>query len=214
MSTYWSTNQINATTMARLGPYIDGFVGTDGEYQDLYAAVNTGGWKRIIVTPGCTMSANLTLSANDGFIWSFDMYWAVAINSSTRRITISGDRWHFVGVRLDTPSGGDGITVTGSSFLMERSSVVSGSARGILLSGGNDHVITNDCRIMNNSGDGIEISSGVDRCRIYGNRISGNGAWGIDDNSGIVIEGCNYLLGNTSGARSTSSTYVDGKSAT
>jgi len=213
MSTYWSTNAITATTMARLGPYIDGFVGTDGEYQDLYAAVMTGGWKRIIVTPGCTMSANLTLSASDGFIVSFDYYWAVTINSNSKRLTVSGDRWMLKGFKINTPSGGDGLVVTGTDIVMDGIGIISGSARGIFLNGGDNHVITM-CKIQSNGDDGVEISSGVDRCRIHRNHINGNGAWGIDDNSGSMIEGGNYLGGNTSGGRSTSSTYVDGKSYT
>lgn len=209
MSTFWQTNNFDDINLAKLGPYIDGVVGTNGEYQDLYAAVMTGGWKRIVLAAGCTMSADLTISANDGFIITLGNYWLVA-NSNTRRLTITGARWRLQGFSMNNPTG-VGITISGDRCILDTMGIFGATSHGLQFTGGDDHSLSN-CFILNSTGDGVLINAGVDRCRVLGNAISGNGGWGINDASNTIIEASNYVAGNTSGGINSTSLYVNGRS--
>lgn len=193
-------------------PRFDAYCATVGDGTDLNAIV-TGGATRIALGPGAVLTANLALTASDGFIWTpFGMR---GLNLGAYRITCSGNDWNFEGFELNGMTGA-GIEFTGISqtCTLTRVTIRNGSSHGVQFnSSGNDHQVLG-CYIESNGGDGIKIQAGSGANRIYGNFIWGNTGWGINDLSDDIIEGCNRLDNNTGGARNTSSTFVNGVSKT
>ena len=107
---FWDSNDQTADNLARLGPIADGVVGTDGKYADLYEAVITAGWKRILLAPGAFLSQDLTIAADYGFIVG-NQHGRI-INLGSNNIFLNGNYWRLEGFQVHNGSG-VGITNTG-----------------------------------------------------------------------------------------------------
>ena len=194
--TFWP-NDLDNDNLHRLGPFIDGFVGTDGKYSDLYEAVNTGGWSRIILAAGATLSADLTLTGSDGFIVS--LFAAGALSLGGRKITVQGDDWHLRGFKLDTPPA-VGIEIQGGVCVLKDIEVVSAGSHAFYFNTSyNGHV----CELLRASscgGDAVRIVSGASNIHILNSFLRGNTGYGVNDlDSSSVLLG-NHLDLNTAGA--------------
>jgi hypothetical protein len=199
MSSYWQTNPINDTTLARLGPYLDGIVGTEGEYTDLYAAINTGGWKRMILTDSAILSQNLTISSSIGFIWS--LYSEEGRVFNDYKITVTGNYWKFVGIKLY--GGAAGWELQGNEYSMVNCSTISGSSHGLYLNSSSGGFKFMGCTFAANGGDGIKIASGSLYNLFVGCDSYSNTGYGVNSavsGSGYpIFSGCR-LGTNTAGS--------------
>ena len=208
---YWTENDVTHANLERVGPFFDCCVGS-GVYAKEYATLNAAiaaAEKFIILCPGATMDANLTIGVNGTVVWA-PRGWLYTINASTYRLTIAADNCYFAGFQLIGGTG-DGITVTGDANIFERVGVSGWSDDGILFSSG-DLCRVEFCNIVNNGGDGIEIASGSNHHMIIpGNNINGNTGYGINDGQGTSTEGGNRIQNNTAGARN-GMNYIDGQS--
>lgn len=200
---FWDGNDQTPDNLAKLGPWVDGIVGTDGVYSDLYEAYVTGGWRRMIVTTGASLSADLTIAANNVCIWS-PHHGNGLPELGSKRITITGSGIVLAGFGLDGggASAGAGIVIAGTAgdIHIERFKVIDYLGAGIqFTTNGNNHVIRNST-IMSNGGDGIITSAGASGIRIDGNIIYGNGDYGVDDVGAdyTIIYG-NRIAVNTTG---------------
>lgn len=191
---FWCSNPTIATNLARLGPYMDGIVGTDGEYQDLYAAINTGGWTKMYIAPGATLSQNLTISGANGWIVSHRHDHGMVLNDY--KITVTGNYWYFEGIKLY--GGAAGWELQGAAYNMDRCCVDGGSSHGLYINSSYGANLIRGCRFIGNGGDGLKISSGSGYNRIDACDLSGNAGYGINTaatNYPIVSGGAIY--GNT-----------------
>ncbi len=203
MSTYWETNKIKPETLARLGPFLDGIVGTNGEYQDLYAAINTGGWKYIMLATGATLSQDLTISAAGGFIVAF--YPTESLNLGAKKITITGNYWHLEGFKLS--GAGAALEIQSNNITASRIAVVSATSHGLYLNTSGTDLSFSQCVFRSNGGDGVRIATTSSRNRFTNCRIDNNGGYGINaligSGDAAAIAGACRLTGNTSGSHST-----------
>lgn len=202
---YWPHNWDNATG-ERLGPWFDLFVGTDGRVSDLYAAYNTHGARKIVLAAGATLSADLTITAADVFIWSpFNQ----SLNLGAKKITVDGvGRVFLAGFRLD--GAGAGIIVQNSGEVwFERVAVQNATSHGIhLLSSVNDATFDR-CRLYQNGGDGVRFTAG-NHPRMTNSLSYGNVGYGVNDltNSSILV--ANRIANNTAGQiNGTPSVYLN-----
>lgn len=191
---YWPNDWDNDTGH-RLGPWFDGFVGTDGKTNDLYAAYVTEGWRRIVLCAGAILSADLTISANDVYIWS--PFHPRSLVLGGKKITVSGSRCFLAGFKIDTASG-VGIEISGDCNL-ERIAVRDCGSHGIDVTSTDNDMVFRDLYIRSNGGDGVKIASGATNLRISNSFIWGNTGYGVNDgdNSSILVG--NRLNGNTAG---------------
>ena len=196
---------LNLTTefVEKLGPLVDGVVGTAGTYQDLYEAMVAGGgpqWRNVIVVDGCTMTQAVTIT-NTG-ISIVSLHHFITIGAYTLRL--EGADIVLKNIRLSGATG-NGVEIAASRCKMFQCEILSNSGIGIkCVSGYDDHDICN-CVVWNNGDDGIEIDDGV-LVRCVSNRISSNVGWGIDDNNAATDNSMfigNVILGNTAGNLST-----------
>jgi hypothetical protein len=190
---------INNDLIYALWGIIDGWVGTDGKTSNLYTAVNTYNWRRIILAEGATISQAVTLSGNGGFIWS--PYTALALDIGSAQIVVTGNSWHLAGFQINGCSS-PGILISGTAAYtqLERVSCVNGSSHGLHINtSGNDHSIHN-CFFNVNATDGIKIQSGASGVRVVNSMCYGNGGYGVNDSSGTSMGSCCRLDGNTLGA--------------
>ena len=211
MGSFWGP--VDKTNLERVGPWAEAVAGTDGEDTDVNALV-AAGHNRIVLGPGSILTAALGLSAaGGGYLWSPSM--ARGLNLGAFSITITGTSWHLEGFGLN---GGPGVAIlitTGAgSTTIHRVECRDQTTHGIQGNGTVNNVEIMHCWLWNNTLDGLKIGASHANWRVVGNYISLNGGWGINDLSNSVIEGSNYLQGNTTGARNTTSTSIDGKSAT
>lgn len=178
---------------------IDGWVGTGGKTTDLYVAVNTYNWNRILLTEGATLSQALTISTAGTFIVS--PYALGELSLGQPGISITANNVRLAGFHIEAPTG-VGITIGGSAVgaNLERVSVNDAFTHGLhITTTGNDHVVRN-CEFTNSNVSGIKIQSGASGVRVLGSMCYGNQAYGIDDQSNSsMIVGCR-LDGNVSGA--------------
>ena len=206
---FWDTNTITPENMNLLGPLVDGIVGTNGEFQDLYEAmIDPGGpgWNHVIVTVGCTMSQDVTIPNSKGACSIIGLETVVDIGS--KKLTIEADDCLLFGIRIDNTTG-DCLEISGQRCHVVGCHFLYVGAKGIYLSGGDYHVIDR-CTIYDAGDDGVAIVDGV-IAWLTTNRIQACDAWGVDDdNAGDnVIYIANFITGNTSGNLSTnaSATY-------
>jgi hypothetical protein len=206
---HFGSNPITAVALDNIGPQIT-VVGTDGNYQNLTAAIAAGKrWIRLAT--GCTTSGNINLSSGNYWIWSPHHAADLTI---THQIQVSTTGYvHLEGFTIDGASG-TGLYTSGSSQLhtFHRLNIVNCATHGIyLLHTGNAVRITN-CRIDSNTNDGIKVGANADNAIIKGNTIWGNGGWGINDLTDTIIEGNNRIANNSGGQRNTASASIDGAS--
>jgi hypothetical protein len=185
----------DTASMERVGPWFDLFVGTEGRVSDLYAAYNTHGARKIVLCAGATLSADLTIAANDVYIWS--PFQATALNLGAKKITVTGARVHLAGFRLDGAGAGIVVDTSGEAWF-ERIAVQNATSHGIhLLSSQNDAVIDR-CRLFQNGGDGLRLTVGS-HARMENSLSYGNTGYGVNDltNSSILVG--NRIAANTAG---------------
>ena len=191
-----------------VGPWADAICGTNGLSTDLNAVV-AAGHKRIILAPGAVLTANLTLTASDGYLWSPGH--GNSINLGAYYIWISGSNWHLEGFKIaGAASTLLAFTGTSQSCSIHRVRLTGASSHGLYFqTSGNDHEVTG-CYIEGNVGDGIKIASGAGSCRIINNFIYNNTGWGVNDgdNSSVLI--ANRIAANGSGQiTGTPDVYLD-----
>jgi len=194
--TFWP-NDVDSDNLHRLGPFIDGFVGTDGKYSDLYEAVNTGGWSRIILAAGATLSADLTLSASNGFIWS--PFGPGALSLGGKKITVVGDNWKLQGFKISSPTA-IGIEIQGALATLLDITVTGAGSHGVYFNTSDNHHVCDRLRVTACAGDGIHVISGCSSVRIYSSFCWSNTGYGVNDQDDSTILVGNYLAGNTAGA--------------
>jgi hypothetical protein len=183
----------------QVGPPWDAVCGTDGMSTDLNAVV-AAGHTRIVLGPGAVLTANLTLSAGSGYIWS--PFGPRGINLGARRIIVTGADWRLEGFRLNAGNGGALLEFQGTSQLctVRDVALTGGSSHGIYFNtSGNDHVVEG-CYITGNGGDGINVIAGAGAVRVVNNFIYNNTGYGLNTaaTDGIVV--ANRLDTNGSGA--------------
>jgi hypothetical protein len=193
---FWDSNDQTADNLARLGPIADGVVGTDGKYADLYEAVITAGWHRILLAPGAYLSQDLTITTNYGFIVGNQHGRIISLGA--HNIFLNANYWRLEGFQLYNGSG-VGITNTGNENYFAHISVNS-YVRGFVFSPTGDDNQMFACTVDSCSSDGVLCQSGANRTRILGSTIINNGGWGVDDTGSddALIIG-NRIAGNSSG---------------
>lgn len=200
---FWHSNKITADNMAKLGPYVDGFVGTNGKYSTLNAAV-AAGWTEIIVAPGATLSADLNLTAKCSIIGL--MYSADTITGNYC-INVQGDDSYLAGFRLSNTAG-KGIYVTGSRCRLERITVQNCLSHGIHFNAsGGDHELLMIIA-YGNGGDGIRFEAN-NTARASHIRSQSNTGWGINDLTNVLCLSTTRVAGNTAGQINGATTYHD-----
>lgn len=200
---FWDANDINAARLNRLGPWFDEHVGTDGNYQDLKAALDAGK-TRIVLGVGAFLSADVVISTNNGFIWS--PYEAGRLNLGAFGIEIQGQNWRLAGFQLNGGSAQIKFNNASAALIaLARVSVWNNTAGpGIWLAGagGGGYVLIDSCESVLNTTDGLLIASGYTNTRVIGGRYTNNGGYGVNDangaSTGALVLGCG-LLANSSG---------------
>jgi len=209
---FWDTYGITPENMNLLGPLVDGIVGTNGEYQDLYEAmVDPAGplWKKVIVTTGCTMSQDVTLTS--GYAGGCIVSPGGVINIGAKKLTIGCDDFMLRNVAIGSTTG-DSLVLTEDRTYLHNVSILSSGGIGIKIEvsgGGGNHRIE-QCLIYNSAGDGVEIAN-PSWVTMIGCRIQANGGYGVDDNNAsttFTIFVANIITGNSSGQLDSVSTLV------
>jgi len=192
---FWPAD-VNTPNLERLGPWFDLFVGTDGRVSDLYAAYVTHGARKIVLCAGATLSADLTISASDVFIWA--PFHPEGINLGAKKITVdAATRVHLAGFKLSGSGAGIVVQNSGEAWL-ERVHVINATSHGLhLLSAVNDCIIDR-CELVTNGGDGIRFTAGSS-ARVHNSLVYGNTGYGVNDltNSSILLG--NRIAANTAG---------------
>jgi hypothetical protein len=209
---FWDTNDITAARLNRLGPWFDEYVGTEGNYQDLKAAYDAGA-RRMLIGPGASLSAALTIAADNVAIVSVvaNPKAALAQFPLAYPLTISGNQCYLDGIAFNSVTG-VAITVTGDDFEARRLAIYSSSSHGIYLNNTYNDAVIEGCWIISNGGDGVKTIAGCDHTRIHNCIIYGSTGWGINDAAGNCLEGCNRLDGNSGGAINGGTSYTNGTS--
>lgn len=208
---FWTgSTALNVANMSRLGPMVQGIVGTDGAYADLYDAMGDPAgpqWRRVIVVPGATLNTDLTISgANYGCIMGYGMQFI----TGTGKLTLDNCAgWVLQYFRLTgtvTATGAINIIGGGDRNIIDHCWVYTSGGSGIYLARPFNRVI--NCTITNSAVDGIKIDAGLSYSWVRGCGIGGCTGWGINDASNKVIASDNYVLTNTAGQINTTSTYL------
>ena len=212
MSGFWDINGISPENMNRLGPLVDGIVGTNGQYQDLYEAmVDPAGplWTKVIVCAGCTMSQDVLLGAayQSGCIVSLGQL----VEIGRKKLTIDCDDFIMRNVLIRSTTG-DGLVLSEDRTMLDGVSILYSGGYGIKIEsagGGGYHKIINSV-VYDNGDDGIEIANGMS-VYIAGTKIQANAGYGIDDNNAsttaVQMLG-NLVTGNTLGQIDSVSTLI------
>jgi hypothetical protein len=212
MAGFWDVNSITAENLNKVGPLFDGVVGTNGQYQDLYAAmVSPSGpqWKRVLLIPGATLSQALTLSSshNSGCIVNVGPKYLPI--STAYAWTIQADDFRIEGIDIRN-SAGVALTVTGARMQATRCTFNYSSSHGLFLSGGSSHYLWS-CMAYGNGGDGFRIAAGLAVVTVIGCHSQGNTGYGLRDlaasGSQLIAVG-NTVWGNTAGQITTTSTLL------
>lgn len=185
----------DTATGERLGPWFDLFVGTEGRTADLYAAYVTHGARRIVLGTGATLSANLTIAANDVYI--FSPFHPRALNLGAKKITVTGVQVYLAGFKLSGAGAGIEVNSSGGANL-ERMAVENATSHGVYFNvTANDLQVTN-CWLYANGGDGLRLSSSSS-CRVTNCMIYGNTGYGVNDTGNSSVLVANRIAGNTAG---------------
>jgi len=198
VSPLFPTN-LDTDTMQRLGPWCDGFVGTECKTNDLYEAYVTEGWRNIVLFKGAILTQDLTIAANQVSIWS--PYNCQALSLGAHGIIITGVQCKLEGFTINGATGvGILISGTGSVDLHNIASINCGSHGIEVASSANDMNFTK-CRMFYNGGDGLRIGVGAYRTGLSGKSVCyGNTGYGVNDLDDSSILVGNRLDGNTAGA--------------
>lgn len=212
---FWTgSTPINEANLARLGPSIQGIVGTEGAYTDLYTAMTDPAgpqWNRVLVAPGATINGNVYKTATDrGCIIGIG---SISL-SGIGKITLEDcSAWLVENIRLNSTVcgvGGAAIKLIGagdSMNMFRRVDIVNSNGMGFHVENASSW-ITN-CIIETPASHGINITAAVvdgpwiDRCRVK----NSSGGWGIMDQTNDAFIMNNIVLGNSSGQISSTSTY-------
>ena len=207
---FWNTNKITPDNLNRLGPLVDGVVGTGGKYTDLYAAMGDPAgpqWNRVLVVPGATLNTDLAKASS-----SYGCIIGVGFQAitGTGKITLTDTViWQIGNIRLTNTVAADGaINILGSSSydnIIKNCWAYNPGGKGIYITGDRSRIL--DCRIYSAADDGIEIDAGVNITWIREALIHNGAAWGVLDNSNKAhILDC-IVTGNASGQISGTATY-------
>lgn len=208
---YWDFNSIS-DGLEKCGPFMDCAIGTQGKYTSLNAAI-TAGHTRIIVLPGATLTAALTISANNVSIRGFMNALGSPVDLGGYKIAVTGDNVYLSGFRIDGTSL-TGLEIRGENARIENVSVINaGATAGLYMnSTAGNHLIFN-CQFRDNDAvgtiDGILLTAAAGQyTRIIGCDCGSNGQYGINDASNAAIMVGNNCTGNGTGGINSSSTYV------
>jgi hypothetical protein len=199
---WWSTRKVTVANLDRVSPIADAIIGTEGEGTDINAAV-TAGAKRIILLPGAILTADLSLTASDGFLVGFGSPSTIGLGAY--QIDISGARWTLERFRLQGAAK-SGIVVSGTAGLVfiDRvfiTALTGASSHAIDLQSANaDGSVITRVQAWSNGGDGLKIASGCNAVRAENNSLTSNTGYGVNDGSDASILVGNVLTGNTAGA--------------
>ena len=199
------------SNLNRLGPLVDGIVGTGGEYTDLYAAMGDPAgpqWNRVLVVPGATLNTDLLkTSVNRGCIIGVGMQ---LITGTGRIMLVDTSQWQIENIRLTNTvcTGAGAFNIIGANSydnIIKNCWAYNPDAKGIYITGDRSRIL--DCRVYSAADDGIDIDAGVDITWIREALITGGAAWGIQDNSDKAhILDC-IITGNASGQIDGTDTY-------
>jgi hypothetical protein len=189
---------VDTTNLEKVGIYADAVCATNGAGTDLNA-LHAAGAKKIILGPGAVLTANLSLTGNDGWLWS--PYNPLALDLGAYKLAVVGHRWHLEGFSVDG-SASVGVAVEGSSILctIRRVGALNCTSHGIQLNTTSDYHRVEECYIESNGGDGIWINATVANAKIFGNHSRLNTGYGVNDLSNSCLLGLNQIDGNTAGA--------------
>jgi hypothetical protein len=199
---FWDGASVSADNLARLGPFVDGIVGTTGKYSVLNDAISAG-WTRILLASGASLNANLTLTGQTSII---GLSPSVTI-AGNYQINVQASDCYFEGFKL-TNNTGVGFYVTGARARFFRVSAQSCLSHGFHLNAAwGDHELM-ACLAYANGGDGVRCETN-NYTRIMMLLSQSNVGWGVNDLTNVVQISCSYIVGNTAGQRSGTSTYID-----
>jgi len=190
---YWDTHALTVDNMSRLGPFVDGIVGSEGKFSVLNDAL-AAGWTRIIVSAGASMNAavNITTAVS---IMAF--HHGLVQITGNYPINVSGSDCYFEGFKI-VNTAGVGFYVTGARARFYRMRVESCLSHGIHFNAAwGDHEVLMS-NIYANGGDGIKIAAS-NPVRIAMCRIQSNTGWGVNDATNIVQITCSQINANTAG---------------
>jgi hypothetical protein len=199
---FWDSASVSVDNLARLGPFVSGTVGTEGKYSTLNSAI-AAGWTRILLAPGASLNANLTLSATVSIINPGP----VLTIAGNYQLNIVATDCYFEGFRISN-NAGVGFYVTGARTRFFRCTAQSCLSHGFHFNaGGGDHEMLM-CLAYANGGDGVrcEVNNSA---RINLLRSQSNTGWGINDLTDIAQISCSYLIANTAGQHNGATTYTD-----
>lgn len=195
---FWTdSTKISTANLERLGPFFDCVVGTEGRVTDLFTAYQTLGARRIVLLPGATLSADLTIQASGTVIWCFDE--ATNINLGAKKILVNNTAIKVVlaGLRLDGAGGGFEVAASAKVHFI-RCAALNCTNDGFYLNGSASDHIFDSCIAQGNGRDGIRLSSGS-HARIVNSLITGNTGWGVNDLTNSAIFTGGRIAGNTAG---------------
>lgn len=186
---------VSAANLERVGLF-DLYVGSDGRTSDLFAAYTTHGARKIMLGPGATLSADLTISAGGVYVWS--PFHPRILSLGNKKLTITGDNCYLAGFAI-SGAPAVGIEVASSARVyFERVAVESCGSHGIHFnSGGNDSNVDR-CYLATNTGDGIRFTS-TSHANVRGCTIYGNTGYGVNDLANASILVANRIAANTAG---------------
>jgi len=198
---FWDTNSINASNLNRLGPLVDGVVGTGGQYTDLYEAMTDGSgpqWNRVFVVDGATINGNVY---KDGVARGCIIGVGMQSLTGTGEIRLNDcTEWHIENIRLNSTD------TTAAAFTLQGSSGAYNILRRCWAyqSGYNGFYITDaqrnrliDCRAYDCDHSGVNISATVGITWIRGLYSSNNDINGIDDRGSSTHLTDSIIVSNT-----------------
>jgi hypothetical protein len=196
MGSFWGP--VDKANLERVGPWADIVAGTDGADTDVNALV-AAGHVRIILGHGSVLTASLTISASNGFLWSPRNYRSLTLGAYP--LVIDGSFFHLEGFQIAGATGvGITLSTNANSITIQRVGSVSNTSHGIEIANTFDNDSIENCWIISNGGDGIRVGAGAANARIVGNTITTNTGYGVNDLDDSTILVSNKLTGNVAGA--------------
>lgn len=205
---FWDpATEITAARLNAMGPIMQGIIGTNGEYQDIWAAmVDPGGpqWTKAFIVPGAIISRDTTLPTGDTHLIA--MGFGVPITGNFV-LTIAGDGSLFKGIRRTTTTG-VGFNVTASRTKFDQCLAISNSSHGWHFNSAVGLHMMSNCISYGNGGDGVRIETVNDHAMITNLRSQANTGYGLNNvNNARVSAATSHFNGNTGGSWNGSSTY-------
>lgn len=207
MAGFWDANDITPANMNKLGPIIDGVVGTNGEYQDIYAAMlDPGGpqWTKVFITDGAIMSQACAFTAGDE--WLIGVGYAMRITGDYA-LSFAGAGAIIIGIGRSTITS-PGILITGDRAHIERCVFLNCTSHGLHLNSANGNHHLHHIVSYGNGGDGIRFEQSGDDAMLTNIRSQTNTGYGINNvNNARICAASGLLNGNTAGSWNGASTY-------